>query len=121
MTHHPGSPRQIFLYLTLFSFLLIALAGCGGMQTAGTPAPAPSHDEIEKSVAAKLKELEEGPDAERQEAAKQEQQEAEEEPTFDIPMTTNAKVERWIEFFTNNKTGRKFFKRTLELSGATCP
>lgn len=121
MKHNVGSPRQITLYLTILCFLFLALAGCGGMETAGTAVPPPSHEEIEKSVAAKLKELEEGPDAERKEAAKQDQEEAEEEPTFDIPMTTNAKVERWIEFFTSNKRGRKFFTRTLQLSGRYMP
>jgi len=106
--------------------LLIALALClgacsSGQQTASKPpqqtvvvkpADKPSRQEIEAKVAQELKELGERELAEEEAL---EAREPQDKVTYDIPITINAQVERWIDYFQTRIPKR--FRIWLERSG----
>jgi membrane-bound lytic murein transglycosylase D len=81
------------------------------------PQDKPSRAEIEAKVAAELKELGEKEPAPEEKAAATEEQK--EEVTYDIPITINAQVERWIDYF--QKRIPKRFRYWLERSGRYKP
>lgn len=91
------------------ALLALSLAGCATTTPPPPPqAVKPTPQEIKAQVVAELQVLEEGKQAK-----------SPVKPTYDIPITVNAQVERWINYFTvrNPKT----FRRWLQRSGRYAP
>lgn len=86
-----------------------------GEEAAAVEVTKPSEEEISARVAEELEQLGE------KDAAKAEEEEAAggEEVTYDIPITINAQVERWIDYFQTRIPKR--FKMWLARSGAFIP
>ena len=82
-----------------------------------TPPPKPSPKEIEAKVAQELKELGAGTSAQHTE--EQKPKAAQGRVTYDIPITINREVERFIDYFQTKIPGR--FRRWLERSGRYIP